>query len=65
VTGAYYAAVHEEADAADDALIAIRAEETAGRITPRQAAAERAALLRRHLERLHNLRVTYGKETTS
>jgi hypothetical protein len=62
----YYAAVAEENEAADDALAAIRAEEAEQHITPRQAAAERAALLRQHLDRLARLRATYlgGEGTT-
>jgi hypothetical protein len=59
VNDPYYAAVHDENDAASDALAAIRAEEAEGHITPRQAAAERCSLLRQHLDRLHNLRITY------
>jgi hypothetical protein len=56
----YYAAVNDEADAADDALIAIRAEQAAGHITAEQAAAERCALLTQHLARLARLRATYA-----
>lgn len=55
----YYAAVADENAAADDALAAIRAEEAEQHITARQAAAERAALLRQHLGRLARLRDTY------
>jgi len=56
----YYAEAADENAAFDDALRCIRAEEDAGRITVRQAAAERASLLRQHLERLARLRATYA-----
>jgi hypothetical protein len=65
VTGAadprvtYAEALAEAADDLDDALAAIRAETTAGRVTPAQAATERAGLLERHLERLRKLRADY------
>jgi hypothetical protein len=36
-------------EALEDALAAIRAETTAGRVTPAEAATERAGLLQRHL----------------
>jgi hypothetical protein len=55
----YYAAVAEQNAAADASLAAIRAAEAGQHLTPRQAAAERSALLRQHLDRLHNLRVTH------
>jgi hypothetical protein len=53
---AYFAALGDEQDAFDDALAAIRAEQDAGRVTVAEAAAERAGLLERHLERLARLR---------
>jgi hypothetical protein len=49
--------------ALDDALAAIRAEQAAGRITVAEAAAERAGLLERHLERLARLRAEYFGES--
>jgi hypothetical protein len=55
----YYAAVREENDAADDALRCIRLEQAEGHIDARQAAAERSALLRQHLDRLARLRAAY------
>jgi hypothetical protein len=62
----YYDAVRDEEDAAADALRAIRDEQAAGRITVTEAASERCVLLEQHLERLHNLRVTYlGAEGTT
>ncbi len=60
---AYAEALSEAADDLDDALAAIRAETTAGRVTPAEAAAERAGLLERHLARLERLRAEHlGEE---
>lgn len=56
---AYCEALCEAADDLDDALAAIRAETTAGRVTPAEAAAERCGLLTRHLERLERLRAEH------
>ena len=53
---AYYEAVSDADDALEDALAAIRAETTAGRVTPAEAAAERCGLLERHLAELERLR---------
>jgi hypothetical protein len=52
----YATALAQAADDLDDALACIRAETTAGRVTPAEAAAERAGLLERHLARLEQLR---------
>ena len=60
---AYFAALGDEQEALDDALAAIRAEQQAGRITVAEAAAERAGLLERHLERLRQLRRQYLGES--
>ncbi len=60
---AYYAALGDEQDALDDALAAIRAETAAGRVTPAEAAAERAGLMERHLARLGELRRVYLGES--
>lgn len=49
------------ADDLDDALAAIRAETTAGRVTPAEAATERAGLLERHLRRLELIRADYAE----
>jgi hypothetical protein len=59
----YFAALDDEQEALDDALAAIRAEQAAGRITVAEAAAERAGLLERHLERLARLRAEYFGES--
>ena len=40
----YYAAIHDANEALEDALQAIREETSAGRITPAEAATERAGL---------------------
>lgn len=53
---AYYAAMREASEALEDALAAIRAETTAGRVTPAEAARERAGLLERHLAEVKRLR---------
>jgi hypothetical protein len=55
----YFAALADEQNALDDALAAIRDEQTAGRITPAEAAAEREGLLTAHLERLAAIRAHY------
>jgi hypothetical protein len=55
----YAAALAAAADDLEDALAAIRAETTAGRVTPAEAAAERCGLLERHLEHLEQLRRVY------
>ena len=55
-TSPYHQAINDAQDALDDALAAIRAETTAGRVTPEQAAAERCGLLERHLAELERLR---------
>jgi len=60
---AYFAALGDEQEALDDALAAIRDEQQAGRITAAEAAAERAGLLERHLERLRQLRAEYLGES--
>ena len=52
----YAEALAEASDDLDDALAAIRAETTAGRVSPAEAATERAGLLSRHLARLEQLR---------
>jgi hypothetical protein len=61
----YFAALRDEQDAFDDALAAIRAEQAAGRITVKQAAAEREGLLTAHLGRLAALRAEYLGEPPS
>ena len=53
---AYAEALSQAADDLEDALACIRAETTAGRVSPAEAAAERADLLQRHLARLEQLR---------
>ena len=58
-TGRYYAALHDEQDAFDDALAAIRAEQASGRITAAEAAAEREGLMKAHLGRLARLRAEH------
>lgn len=55
----YADALTQAADDLEDALAAIRAETTAGRVTPAAAATERAGLLERHLARLEQLRREY------
>ena len=55
----YFTAVHDEENAASDALRAIRAEEDEGNISAAQAAAERIQLLEAHLARLARLRAEY------
>ncbi len=56
---AYAAALAQAADDLEDALAAIREETRAGRVTPADAATERAGLLERHLARLEQLRAEY------
>ncbi len=53
---AYYDAMRDADEALEDALAAIRAETAAGRVTPAEAAAERAGLLERHLAEAERLR---------
>jgi 2-keto-3-deoxy-galactonokinase len=53
---AYMAAMTEADELLDDALFHVRAEESAGRITPADAAAERVGLLERHLADCRRLR---------
>jgi len=53
---AYFDAMRDLDEALDDALGHVRAEQDAGRITPAQAAAERAGLLERHLAECRRLR---------
>jgi predicted S18 family serine protease len=60
---AYFNALNDEQAALDDALAAIRAEQAEGRLTVAEAAAERAGLLERHLERLAALRAQYLGES--
>ena len=55
----YFAALKDEQNALDDALAAIRDEQTAGRISPAEAAAEREGLLTAHLARLAAIRARY------
>jgi len=55
-SSAYAAALAGAADDLDDALLAIREETRAGRVSPAEAASERAGLLARHLARLEQLR---------
>ena len=55
-TNAYRAAMREADQLLDEALGHIRAEEAAGRITPREAADERVELLERHLAEVRRLR---------
>jgi len=57
---AYADALAQAADDLDDALLAIREETRAGRVSPAEAAAERAGLLSRHLSRLEDLRRQHG-----
>ena len=52
----YAEALSRAADDLDDALGRVRAGEAAGRVTTVEAAAQRCALLERHLERLADLR---------
>jgi hypothetical protein len=59
---AYAEALSLAANDLDDALAAIRAETTAGRVTPAEAAAERAGLLERHLARLAEIRARFNVE---
>jgi hypothetical protein len=56
---AYDGALRQAAEDLEDALAAIRAETAAGRVTPPQAATERAGLLERHLARLEALRTEH------
>lgn len=56
---AYADALAQAADALEDALAAIRAEQYAGRVTPAAAATERAGLLERHLKHLEQLRAEH------
>jgi hypothetical protein len=58
-TERYFAALHDEQDAFDDALAHIRDEQDAGRLTPAAAAAEREQLLSDHLGRLAALRAEH------
>jgi hypothetical protein len=53
---AYSDAIHDADKTLDDALSALRAEEQAHRISPAEAAAERCALLERHLAECQRLR---------
>jgi hypothetical protein len=55
----YADALAQAADDLDDALAAIREETRAGRVSPAEAAAERAGLLQRHLARLEQLRLEH------
>jgi hypothetical protein len=55
-TRAYYDAMRDADEALQDALAAIRAETTAGRVTPAEAAAERCGLLERHIAECQRLR---------
>lgn len=55
-TSDYYTAMTEADEAMDDALAAIRAEEDAGRLAPVEAAAERIAVLERHVSECRRLR---------
>jgi hypothetical protein len=57
--GRYFDALNDEVAAFDDAVAAIRDELAAGRITPKQAAAEREQLLTAHLGRLAAIRARY------
>ena len=59
----YFAALDDEQEALDDALACIRAETTAGRLSPAGAAAERAQLLEQHIARLAALRARYLGES--
>jgi hypothetical protein len=54
-------ALARAADDLDDALSHIRAETTAGRVTPAEAAKERAGLLERHLRRISSIRADYAE----
>jgi hypothetical protein len=56
---AYAEELVRASDDLDDALQAIRAETAAGRITTVKAAAERTALLTKHLERCGRLRAAH------
>jgi hypothetical protein len=56
---AYAEALTQAADNLEDNLAAIRAESTAGRLTPAGAAAERAQLLEQHLKHLEQLRLEH------
>ena len=47
-------------DDLEDALAAIRGEQADGRLTPVQAATERAELLERHLQRVRDIRASHG-----
>lgn len=53
---AYFDALRALAEALDDALGHVRAEQDAGRITPAEAAARRVELLERHLAECQRLR---------
>lgn len=52
----YSDAMKDADDAVDDALAAIRAEESEGNITPAEAATERVGVLERHLAECRRLR---------
>ena len=56
---AYAEALTEAADNLEDNLAAIRAESSAGRLTPAAAATERAQLLEVHLKHLEQLRLEH------
>ena len=53
---AYFDAMREADEALDEALGHVRAEQDAGRLTAVQAAAERVAVLERHLAECRRLR---------
>lgn len=59
---AYFDAMREADEALDDALSHIRAEQDAGRITTAEGAAERCALLERHLAECRRLRAGLSGE---
>ena len=59
----YFAALDDEQEALDDALAAIRDERDEGRVTPREAAAERVTLLEQHQARLAAIRRQYLDES--
>ena len=56
---AYYDAVSKADADLEEALVHVRAEEDAHRITPAEAAAERIELLERHLELCQQARITH------
>ena len=55
-SSSYYEQMRHADEQLDDALLAIRAEQDAGRLSPADAAAERCELLERHIAESRALR---------